>query len=94
MVEPSAWAIHAVHPPLDTYVRRRVALLGDAAHGMPPHLGAGAGQAIEDSRTLVQLLTHPKIGRHNVEVCLGNMVSFRIQSCVPSDSLKSCTSRS
>lgn len=66
--EPSAWAIHAVHPPLDSFVRRRVALLGDAAHAMVPHLGAGAGQAIEDAHALVRLLTHPGVGRHNVEV--------------------------
>lgn len=66
--EPSAWAIHAVHPPRDAFVRRRVALLGDAAHAMPPHLGAGAGQAIEDARALVRLLTNRGVGRHNIEV--------------------------
>lgn len=58
-------------------MRRRVALLGDAAHGMPPHLGAGAGQAIEDARALVRLLAHPKVGRHNVEVRLGCGISFQ-----------------
>lgn len=38
------------------FVRGRVALLGDAAHGMTPHLGQGAGQAIEDAATLSILL--------------------------------------
>ncbi|GAA3755417.1 FAD-dependent oxidoreductase [Micromonospora maritima] len=38
--------------PLPSYVRGRVALLGDAAHAMTPHLGQGAGQAIEDAVVL------------------------------------------
>ncbi|MBQ1057223.1 FAD-dependent oxidoreductase [Micromonospora sp. C32] len=38
--------------PLPTYVQGRVALLGDAAHAMTPHLGQGAGQAIEDAVVL------------------------------------------
>ena len=55
-------------------MRGRTALLGDAAHAMLPHLGAGAGQAIEDARVLVKLLTHPHAGKHNIEVCDGNIV--------------------
>ncbi|KAJ7581400.1 hypothetical protein C8J56DRAFT_794339, partial [Mycena floridula] len=35
--------------PLEVYVTDRVALLGDTAHAMEPHLGAGAGQAVEDA---------------------------------------------
>ena len=50
LTHPSAWAVHVVDPPLESYVgkglRGRVALLGDAAHGMLPHLGAGAGQGM------------------------------------------------
>lgn len=37
---------------------------------MPPHLGAGAGQAIEDARTIGRLLAHPGVRRENVEVCM------------------------
>ncbi|KAH9935630.1 FAD/NAD(P)-binding domain-containing protein [Fomitopsis serialis] len=55
--KPTRWAIHHLRP-LPTYVSNKVALLGDAAHGMSPHQGAGAGQAIEDAFILAHLLGH------------------------------------
>ncbi|KAJ7572812.1 hypothetical protein C8J56DRAFT_1138214 [Mycena floridula] len=45
---PIHWTIQALEP-LEAYVTRRIGLLGDAAHAMEPHLGAGACQAIEDA---------------------------------------------
>ena len=45
------WGLFA-HRPLDTWVAGRVALLGDAAHAMPPFLGQGAAMAIEDGVVL------------------------------------------
>ncbi|KAH9858330.1 FAD/NAD-P-binding domain-containing protein [Lenzites betulinus] len=68
--KPSKWSIHVVHPPLDTYVKGLVALLGDAAHGMLPHLGAGAGQGIEDAYLLSRLLSHPETNVDNIETVL------------------------
>ncbi|MEV0611852.1 FAD-dependent monooxygenase [Nonomuraea sp. NPDC050404] len=48
--------------PLPTYVRDRVALLGDAAHAMSPDRGQGAGQSIEDAVVLAAVLnTEPGI---------------------------------
>ena len=39
--------------------RGRVALLGDAAHPMPPYLAQGAGMAIEDAEALARHLAGP-----------------------------------
>lgn len=43
-------------PPIDRWSRRRVTLLGDAAHPMTPNLGQGACQAIEDAVALARAL--------------------------------------
>ncbi|KAH8119270.1 FAD/NAD-binding domain-containing protein [Phellopilus nigrolimitatus] len=52
---PTKWALHELHP-LPMYVSGKVALVGDSAHAMLPHQGAGAGQAIEDAYILAQIL--------------------------------------
>jgi 2-polyprenyl-6-methoxyphenol hydroxylase-like FAD-dependent oxidoreductase len=44
--------LYSMDAPLPAFHRGRVALLGDAAHAMTPHLGQGACQAIEDAVVL------------------------------------------
>lgn len=43
-------------PPLRSFVRGRVVLIGDAAHAMTPNLGRGACEALVDAVTLAELL--------------------------------------
>ncbi|MFI7699968.1 FAD-dependent monooxygenase [Nonomuraea sp. NPDC049480] len=52
--------------PLPTYVKGRVALLGDAAHAMSPDRGQGAGQSLEDAVVLAASLA----GEPTVEAAL------------------------
>jgi len=61
----SLWAIHVI-PALPSYTMGNVCLLGDAAHAMAPHQGAGGGQAIEDAHVLAHLLTHPTISAETI----------------------------
>lgn len=50
--------------PLASWTNGRLALLGDAAHAMLPHLGQGANQAIEDGVALAVFLE----GRDSAEI--------------------------
>jgi salicylate hydroxylase len=56
---PTLWALHELDE-LPCYVHGRVGLIGDAAHAMLPHQGAGAGQGLEDAWLLAQLLANPR----------------------------------
>jgi 2-polyprenyl-6-methoxyphenol hydroxylase-like FAD-dependent oxidoreductase len=60
-VEPAAILRNDVYhlaTPLPSFHKGRVALLGDAAHAMVPHLGQGACQAVEDAIVLAHEVTH------------------------------------
>ena len=49
------WALFD-RPPLATWTRGRVTLLGDAAHPMLPYMAQGASQSIEDALVLARCL--------------------------------------
>jgi len=49
------WALFD-RPPLETWTRGRVTLLGDAAHPMLPYMAQGASQSIEDAIVLAHYL--------------------------------------
>lgn len=61
--EPAAVLRHDVYtlPPLRTFVRGKVALVGDAAHAMAPYLGQGGCQALEDAVSLAILASGPDL---------------------------------
>jgi salicylate hydroxylase len=53
--KPERWALYD-HLPAPTYVKGRVAIMGDSAHASTPHQGQGAGMAFEDSFVLSGIL--------------------------------------
>ncbi|WP_051881886.1 FAD-dependent oxidoreductase [Parvularcula oceani] len=53
---PFVWGLFD-HTPLDRWTEDRVALLGDAAHPMPPFMAQGAAMAIEDAWVLAESLS-------------------------------------
>ncbi|KAK4129970.1 FAD/NAD(P)-binding domain-containing protein [Trichocladium antarcticum] len=55
--EMDKWAVFDMAAePAGGYVCGRVAVAGDAAHAMGPHLGAGAGMGIEDALVLAEVM--------------------------------------
>lgn len=50
--------VYWIAEPLPAYHRGRVAIVGDAAHAMTPHLGQGACQAIEDAVVLASIAAY------------------------------------
>ena len=58
--------VQAIHEraPLSHWFKGRAVLLGDACHAMPPHMGQGAGMALEDAIVLARTMAD---GRQNLE---------------------------
>jgi len=52
---PYKWALYD-REPLDTWIRGRIGLIGDAAHAMLPYHAQGAAQCIEDAWILARAL--------------------------------------
>lgn len=65
--------LYYVGPALKSYVRGRIALVGDSAHAMPPDLGQGACQALVDGT----VLGHCLATMTDVEAALGRYDSLR-----------------
>ncbi|GAA5179354.1 salicylate 1-monooxygenase [Modicisalibacter zincidurans] len=74
--KPTRWALHDIAP-LSHYHRGRVLLIGDAAHAMLPHQGAGAGQALEDAWVLSELLGDTACDRDRVSAVLAEFDRVR-----------------
>lgn len=65
---PTIWALHEIDE-LHTYQSRssKVIIMGDAAHAMLPHQGAGAGQGLEDAAFLAHLFSDSRITLDSLE---------------------------
>lgn len=75
--ELNIWAIYDL-PPLPTFYKGRMVVVGDAAHATSPHHGAGAGFCIEDSALLADLLADTRVrGVQDLEAVLATFDAVR-----------------
>ncbi|KAK5061520.1 hypothetical protein LTR84_008064 [Exophiala bonariae] len=74
----NVWPFYVI-PPLQTWAsdKRRVLILGDAAHAIPPSAGQGINQAFEDVYMFALLLAEAKRGKVKLEEALGTWQSYR-----------------
>ncbi|OTG64983.1 salicylate 1-monooxygenase [Acinetobacter silvestris] len=80
---PTIWALHET-PPLTTYKNKtqNVIIIGDAAHAMLPHQGAGAGQGLEDALILANLLANPALTAQNIHLVSKIYEEVRLERAV------------
>jgi salicylate hydroxylase len=74
---PTIWALHDI-PEIEAYIDGNVALIGDAAHAMLPHQGAGAGQGLEDAYFFSELLADPSLQASDVPRLLSAYEAVRM----------------
>ena len=55
-------------PPIFTWTKGRVALLGDSAHAMQPNLGQGGGMAIEDAYEMAKIMSDEGLNQYPGDV--------------------------
>lgn len=80
---PTIWALHHTHP-LKTYKNKsnNVIIIGDAAHAMLPHQGAGAGQGLEDALILANLLASSLLTRESIKYISSIYENVRLDRAV------------
>ncbi len=80
---PTIWALHEIQP-LETYKNstNNVILIGDAAHAMLPHQGAGAGQGLEDALILAKLLENPELTHESIQFVSEIYQQIRLERAV------------
>ncbi|WP_335960197.1 salicylate 1-monooxygenase [Acinetobacter bereziniae] len=80
---PTIWALHEIQP-LETYKNNtnNVILIGDAAHAMLPHQGAGAGQGLEDALILAKLLENPELTCESIQFVSEIYQQIRLERAV------------
>lgn len=54
-----SWPVYEL-PELERWYKGRVVLVGDAAHALPPNMGQGVSQAIEDVFMLARVVSHSR----------------------------------
>jgi len=77
---PERWALYD-HRPAPTFIKGRVALVGDSAHATTPHQGQGAGMAFEDSLILSGILGEI-LNNHDASSNRGAAMNIKIEACL------------
>lgn len=74
----NVWPFYII-PPLKTWAseKRRVIIMGDAAHALPPSAGQGINQAFEDVYMFALLLAEAEKGKVKLEDALKTWLSYR-----------------